>query len=67
VRVATQYASTPLLPVGAPAPHAAEQSRRNGATENAGLELKGPSSRTGKYRTGMKRTKSQGWKMQDWN
>ena len=31
--------------------------RYTGATENAGLELKGPSSRTGKYRTGIKRTK----------
>ena len=29
----------------------------DGATENAGLELKGPSRRTGKYRTGIKRTK----------
>jgi len=28
-----------------------------GATENAGLELKGPSSKTGKCRTGIKRTK----------
>jgi len=29
----------------------------DGATENAGLELKGPSSKTGKCRTGIKRTK----------